>query len=188
MDMRVMVEVLSPGVENRGQADVGAEVLRIAGDRGQRLGRGREQQAVHRHFILVGDGADDRRQREHDVEVGDRQQLGFARCQPVLSGPPLTLWTMAIAARIISDPGVRAVLAALDVTAECGRAAGFDRRHDATLAGADMPGIGVAPCLAVAAEDIRHLKVRSGHRRRVRPAASPPCSTDQAGSGSVGSC
>ena len=41
-----MIEVLSPGMQHRGDADLGAEMLGVGGDRGQRLGRRREQQAV----------------------------------------------------------------------------------------------------------------------------------------------
>ena len=79
----------APGVQHGGDADVGAEVLGIGGDRGQRLGRRREQQAVDLGLVLVGDGADRGRQREHDVEVGDRQQLGLARLKPRLPPPAI---------------------------------------------------------------------------------------------------
>src|SRR2546425_144682 len=46
MDMRMMIELLSPGVQDGDDADVGTEVLWIGSDRGQRLGHGRKQQAV----------------------------------------------------------------------------------------------------------------------------------------------
>jgi hypothetical protein len=42
--------------------------------------------------------------------------------------------------------------------AEDGRAAGFDRRHRLELAEADMTGVGVTPCSAMVAEDIRDLQ------------------------------
>jgi hypothetical protein len=42
----MMLEVLSPGVQNAEQADVGAEVLRIAGDLDQGSGTGSEKQVV----------------------------------------------------------------------------------------------------------------------------------------------
>ena len=58
MDVRVVIEALSPGVQDRGEADVGAEVLGIGGDRRERLSRRLEQQAIDLGLVLVGDGTD----------------------------------------------------------------------------------------------------------------------------------
>ena len=65
---------------------LGAEVLGIGRDGGERLGGGREQQSVDLGLVLVGDGAEGGRQREHHVEVRHRQQFGFARLKPRLRG------------------------------------------------------------------------------------------------------
>jgi hypothetical protein len=54
---------------------------------------------IPRRFT-VGDG---RRQREHDMEVRHRQQVGLARSQPVLCRGGLTLRAMAVAAAVVSD-------------------------------------------------------------------------------------
>ena len=43
------------------------------------------------------------RQREHDVEIGNRQQFGLPIGQPLRPCGPLTLWTMPIAARVVGD-------------------------------------------------------------------------------------
>jgi hypothetical protein len=43
MHMRMVLEVLAPSVQDSGDADVGAKMLRIAGNGGERLGCGREQ-------------------------------------------------------------------------------------------------------------------------------------------------
>src|ERR1700737_2052947 len=75
VEVRMMVEVLAPGVQHGRDADLGAEVLRIGGDRQEALGGGLEQEAVDRRLVLIGDGTDLSRQREDDVEVGDWQQL-----------------------------------------------------------------------------------------------------------------
>jgi hypothetical protein len=48
-------------------------------------------------------------------------------------------------AGVVGDAHMRAVLAALDVSAERGGAAGFDRRHDLQLGEADVAGVGLAP-------------------------------------------
>ena len=75
-------------MEDRGEADAGAEVLGVGRDRGQGLGRGLEQEVVDDRLVLIGDVGDRRRQREHDMIVWHRQQLGLARGQPVLAAAP----------------------------------------------------------------------------------------------------
>ena len=57
--------------------------LGIGGDREQRLGRRAEQQVVDHRLVLVSDGADLGRQREDEVEIADRQQIGRAGGEPV---------------------------------------------------------------------------------------------------------
>ena len=52
------------------------------------------------------------------------------------------------------------VIAALDVAAENRRAANLDRGHDAALSEVHMAGIGRTPRLAMAAEDVRYLKLQ----------------------------
>src|SRR6266436_4746055 len=52
---------------------------------------------------------------------------------------------MAIAARVVGDPAVAAILAALDMAPEGSRAAVLDSRHHLELAEAHTPGIGSAP-------------------------------------------
>ena len=115
--MRMVLEVLAPAVQDSSDANVGAEVLAIGGNGGERFGCGREQPSINVGFILVGDRADCGRQREHYVEVRHRQQFGLARCKPCRSGRPLTLGTVPIAAGVIGDARVGTVFAALDMTA-----------------------------------------------------------------------
>src|SRR5450432_525443 len=111
MDMRMMGERRTPGMENRSDADAGAEVLWVSGDRGQGLGRGLEQDIVDHGLVLVGDVGNGRRQREHHVIVWYRQQIGLARRQPFLRHSPLALRAMPVAARVVRDLAVRTLLA-----------------------------------------------------------------------------
>src|SRR6266478_1133748 len=69
---------------------------------------------------------------------------------------------MPVTTGVVGDLGVGAVrvLAARDMAAERCRAAVLDRRHHLELlAEADMAGVGLAPRLAMAAEDIRNLQL-----------------------------
>ena len=151
------------------------------GDGGQRLGSRREQQTVDLGLVLVGNRADLGRQGEHDVEVGNRQQLRLARFEPRLRRPPLALGAVPIPAGVIGDARVRTVLAALDMAAERRRAADLDRRHDAPLGQADMTLVGGTPGSAEAAENIRHLQLWTRHAElisRALPSPSPAARAD----------
>ena len=116
-------------MEHSSEADAGPKVLGIGGDGEQRLGRRAEQQVVDHRLVLVGDRGDLGRQREDQVEVADRQQIGLAGSEPVLRRRTLALGAMAVAAGVVGDTAVAAILAALDMTAEGRRAAVLDGRH-----------------------------------------------------------
>jgi hypothetical protein len=64
---------------------------------------------------------------------------------------------MPIAAAVVGNAGVVAILAAFDMAAEHRRAAALDRAHYFQLVEADMAGIGITPCWAMRAEDTRNL-------------------------------
>src|SRR5258705_13156619 len=109
------------------------------------------------------------------MEVRHRQQVGLTRGQPVLCRRTLALRAMSVAARVVRDLAVRALLAARDMPAERRRAAALDRPHHLQLAEADVAGIGPAPRRAVAAEDVRDLQRWTRHDKpRVRPAVWGP--------------
>ena len=164
--VRVMRHRRAPSVQDGGDADACAEVFWVDRDRGQRLGRGPEQNVVDDGLVLVGDSADRRRQGEHHVIVSYRQQLGFALGEPLLRGRPLALRAVPVAAGVVGDLRVRAVLAARNIPSESRRAAALDRRHHLQLIEAHMAGVGLTPRRSVAAEDIRDLKRRARHNCR----------------------
>ena len=73
-------------------------VLGIGGDGKQCLRRRAEQQVVDHRLVLVGNWGDLGRQREHQVEIADRQQIGLARGKPVARCRALALRAMTVAA------------------------------------------------------------------------------------------
>src|SRR5260370_15076847 len=175
MDVRVVGHCGAPAVEHGGGADASAEMPGIGGDRQQCLGGRAEQQVVDDRLVLVSDRSDLGRQREDDVEIADRQQIGLAGCEPIRRCRTLTLWAMSVTARVVSDAAVAAILAALDMPAERGRATLLDRRHDLELTQAHMPGIGLPPGSSLAMKDVCDLQLRAAHGRPATPraAASP---------------
>ena len=112
-------------MEHGGEADPGAEMLRVGGDGEERLGGGAEQQVVDHGLVLEGDGGDRRRQGEDDVVVGHGQQVGLRAAPATPRGRALALRAVPVAAGVVGDLTVVAALAARDMAAERRRAAGL---------------------------------------------------------------
>jgi hypothetical protein len=92
----------------------------------QRLGHRREQQAVADPLVLqcqwrelIGDGKD-------DVTIRHGEQFLGPLREPLIPGCGLTLGTMPVAAGVVGDEAMRALVAFLDVAAQSGGAADAD--------------------------------------------------------------
>ena len=82
VQMRMMHKRLTPGMEHGEETDLGAEMLRIGGDRAEGLGGRAKEDAVDRPFVLGGDGRDRVRHGEDDVEVLAVEDLGGPALDP----------------------------------------------------------------------------------------------------------
>jgi hypothetical protein len=118
MDVRMMVQVLAPSMEHGDEPDLGAEMLRIGRDGAQRLGRRPEQEGVDRRLVLEGDLGHRCRQREHDVEVRHRQQLGLSGRKPLRPSRTLALRAMPVTAGIIGAAHQPAIRVGFDMSTE----------------------------------------------------------------------
>ena len=103
VEMRMQSQVLSPGVQNAEEADLGSEVLGVGRNFEHGLRAGAEEQIVEQAWMaltervqLVGQGKD-------DVEVGHAEQILFAPCQPALACLGLALRTVAVATGVIGN-------------------------------------------------------------------------------------
>ena len=81
----------SPCVQHGGDADARAEVSRVSRDRHHRLRFRAEQQIVDDSLVPQGDVGNLGGKREDDMEVADRQQIGFALGQPDAGSGALAL-------------------------------------------------------------------------------------------------
>ena len=86
VDMGMVGQRGAPCVEYGGDADASAEVLWIRRDRQHRLRCCLEQQIIDQRLVVERDAGDLCRQREHDVEVSHRQQVGFPIGEPCTCG------------------------------------------------------------------------------------------------------
>lgn len=86
VQMRMMSQGLTPGVQDSDTADPGTEAMRIRRQRRHRLCGGLEQDRVDVPLVLESDRRDRLRQCEDDVEIGNRQQFGLTRSEPGRAG------------------------------------------------------------------------------------------------------
>ena len=158
MDVRMVMQVLAPGVEHGDETDLGSEMLRIGGDGSERLGCRPEQDGVDPLFILERDLGDRRRQREHNMEIRYRQELSLPGRHPFGAGLPLTLRTVPVAAGIVGAAHQSAFRADLGVTTQLRRPTQLDGAHHAPLDATQVAVVRLAIGVTVAAENIRHFQ------------------------------
>jgi hypothetical protein len=165
VDMGVMLEVLVPGVEDGEEADLGPEVVGAGGDLLQGLRGGAEEQAVDHARVRQGDRVERRRQGEDEVEIFDGQQFRLAGLHPVGGGGGLALGAVAVAAGVVGDLAVAALIAFLDVAAQFGGPADGDIMEDETLFVGEPGAVAIEEGIAVSSEDVGDFEPWPGHGR-----------------------
>jgi len=103
MHMRVMLQILTPGMQQGDKADVGAQVLGRRCNRAQGLGGGVKQDVVDHGFILVGDRGDRLGQRKDHMEVVNGNEVCLAISQPLRTDQRLAFRTVPVAATVESN-------------------------------------------------------------------------------------
>lgn len=67
--MQTVLQDLAPGMEDGGHAELGAEMLGVGRDGGERLRRAAEQDGIDDGLVLEGDLSGGRGHGEDDVEI-----------------------------------------------------------------------------------------------------------------------
>jgi len=163
MDMRMMLQLLAPSVEDTEEADLGAQVPVMASDFEQRLGAGPEQEIVDDLLVLQGQRGEPPRKGEDDMDVGGRQKFAAARPKPLIASGGLTLGTVPISARVVRDGAIPAAGTPITMPAQGGGAAALDgRQHFEMLAG-DPATTRFNEFLSRHPDEIGHLQRRPTH-------------------------
>ena len=165
--MRVVQQILSPGVQHAQETDLRAQMLWIGGDDAQRLRRCPEQDVVDDGLVLERDDLDLLGHREHNVEVGHVEQFRLTVLEPLSPCETLAFRTVSISARVVCHTLMAAIIAPLDVAAESGGAATLDRVHGAPPRGRQRRAMLITESRAEVAEHIRHFQSLAGHGTRL---------------------
>lgn len=149
-------------MQDGGEPDFGAEMVRISGSGQQRSGGAAKQQPVKQAFVLQGQWAELVRQGEHNVELGHIQQIRLLGAHPVGLFLSLALRAVAITAGVVSYLLVAALGAPAKMPAKGCRSAGGQIIDDSTLKKAGLILLQILP--AIAAQYIGHLYRSRIHR------------------------
>ena len=163
MQMGMMLEFLTPGMEHAEEADFGAQMAGIARDFEQRFGTGPEQEIVDDLLVLQGQRGEPPRKGEDDMDVGGGQKFAAARPQPTVASEGLTLGTVSIPARIERVGTIPAADTPITMPAQGGGTTALDgRQHFQMLAG-DPATTRFDELLSRHPDEIGHLQRRPTH-------------------------
>ena len=167
VNVRMVRQVLAPGVEHGQETDVRAEVPGVGGDLQQSFRYGAEQNAIQDPPVLESQGCQQMRQREDHMEIGNRKQFRRAVGEPLLARRALALGAMPVAAGVVGVDPMSAPVAGAPIPAENGCPAVFDRVEDAPMIGVQQLAILRDKLFPVGTDDIGHLAGRPVHHGSV---------------------
>ena len=124
--MRMVLELTAPSMEDGHAADLGTEMLGVAGDIDKALRDGAKEQAIEGARIGQDKRAKVLGQGEYGVFVWRIQHFTLPLGEPRGTGDALAFWTVPVATGIISASLMAAVITAGFVSAQGGRVAQFD--------------------------------------------------------------
>src|SRR5262249_29335640 len=127
VDVGMELEIAGPRVEDGSHAELGAEAVRVAPEREERLCGGAEEEREDESPVCVGQGAQGGGEREDDMEVVDVEDPRHPLADPARLGEALTFRAVAIATRVIRGAFEAARRAHVDVAAEGRRPTDGDR-------------------------------------------------------------
>jgi hypothetical protein len=156
MDVGMIHEVLSPGVQNTDDAYFCAEMFRVIGECHKRFRNRAKKKIVHDLQIHGDQGIQFCGNGEHHVEVLDRQKVFAAGLDPFFLGQCLAFGTMPVPAGVVRYDQVSAVVALVPVAAQGRCPADLDGVHDPQMITGQLVRFSVN--LTVLTENVRNLE------------------------------
>jgi hypothetical protein len=163
MEMRVVLELLAPGMEHRQTAELGPEMLGVDADVQKALGYGMKEEGIEQVGILKDEGTEFLWQGRNHMDVRCRQDFSLSIGEPSGLGRTVTFWATTVPARIIRRLLVLAAVALGQVAAEGRRAAQLDGAQGAMLGAAQPVPIALQEGLAMLAHHVSDFKPRATH-------------------------
>jgi len=143
-------------------------MVRVGGEGEQGAGRCPEKDRIQRSSMTKGERIQRRRDGEDEMEIPDGQQFLRPRRQPFGLRHRLALRTMAVAAGVVRNLQVSALVATIDVSSQGRRSTGGDRVEHAPLLSRRSRPVPFAIRLRVSSEDFSEVVTPPCHRAGFR--------------------
>ena len=98
VNMWMVLELLSPGMEHTEEANLGTQVFGIAGDLDQSISAQTQQQRVNELLVLECELCQETRHGENDVGIGNGKKFFPSPLDPAQAGVGLAFGAMPITA------------------------------------------------------------------------------------------
>ena len=166
MDMRVVGQVASSGVQDTYHPNLAAKPAWFLGELLSGCRRGFEEQitlapapsaGVEQGLVRASKLIKARGQGEGEQEVGDGQEQILLSFQPGLCILILAFGTMAVAAGMVTVLQLLTVRAAINLSAQCCGATLFNCPHHFEVGGRHLAGVLLAIGRTILAEDVRQF-------------------------------
>jgi hypothetical protein len=157
VDVRVVRQVTSPGMQNADQTELSTHKTRVVCQKPGCLCRSTEEQVIDQRLVTTSDWAQGCRQGESEHEVRDGQQKLLLFLQPFLGLIVLALGAVTVAARVVAVLGLVALRAGIGLSTQSGGSALLNGAHGPSMAGKQVLGIFLAIGGTILAKDVRQF-------------------------------
>ncbi len=132
MNMRMMLQLLSPRMKHAEEANFRSHALGITGDFNQRFSAEPKQHCVDEFLILQCELRQKRGHCEYSMRIWYGKKFLLPSIDPTTASVGLTFWAVSIKTRIVRVAGISAfrIRAFIKVIAKIGCAAAFDRSQN----------------------------------------------------------
>src|SRR5712691_6073107 len=163
MQVGVMVQLLTPGVEDGEAADLGSEMLGVPGDVLERLSDRAKEQPIEEARVLERQRPEGMRQGKDHMAVGGLEDLALPGGEPRGLGRAVTFGTAAVAAGVIRLRFVSTVVALRDMASESSGTAEGDGPQGPVLLAREGLAIAGQKRGAMLVHHIGHFQRRPTH-------------------------
>lgn len=157
--MRVMMQGLSPRVQNGEKPNIRPQMLRITSDGLERFGNGLKEQIVEHTGILKCQGTELAWQGKYHMTIGHIEKITPLAFEPGRLGLPLAFWAVPMPTRIVLNHLIATVITLRMVTAKGCCAALRDGLQDAALGYRGHVSIALQVGRAIVPHDICYFKL-----------------------------